>query len=221
MTTAASICERSVIGHSMRGKPIECLAFGDGPDVVMFIGAIHGNERAGTFLLQSFCEFLEKNPGEINGKRIIVLPIANPDGYDDFRRYNKRGVDLNRNFPANNRNNGFRLGRRALSEPESQALFDLVNREKPTRIVSLHQPVNCIDYDGPGQAMAEAMAAVCDLPVRKLGARPGSMGSYIEQEHGIIFVTPEFSGNAHCRGPEQLWKDYGEMILVALRWNQK
>ena len=38
-------------GASVEGRPIECLLLGEGSEVVLFVGAIHGNERAGAPLL--------------------------------------------------------------------------------------------------------------------------------------------------------------------------
>ena len=84
------------------------------------------------------------------------------------------------------------------------------------RIVSIHQPLNCIDYDGPGQALAARMADSCRLSVRKLGARPGSLGSFTGEEKGIPTVTMELPREASQLSEEALWSRYGPAMLAAV-----
>ena len=88
-------------------------------------------------------------------------------------------------------------GETPLSEPEARVLMKLLRHYFPTRVVSIHQPLNCIDYDGPAKKLAEAMAAACPLPVNKLGSRPGSLGSLVGvtlQKPIITFEMPKDAG---------------------------
>lgn len=203
-------------GRSVEGRPLECYELGDGPEVVLLMASIHGNEPAGTPLLQELYAYLPAHPEILKGRRIILLPIANPDGYAGARRHNAHGVDLNRNFPAENWSGRQQHGASALSEPESRALRDLLENVKPGRIVSIHQPLVCIDYDGPAEALARAMSATCDLPVKKLGGRPGSLGSYAGDKLGIPIITVEFDAGASRLGGAALWDRYGKMLLTAI-----
>ncbi|MFT4844361.1 MAG: protein MpaA [Planctomycetota bacterium] len=162
-----------------------------GDEVVLVLASIHGSEPAGTPLLERLFEHLTAHPELLNGRTLIAVPVVNPDGYAKRRRLNSNGVDLNRNFPAKNREERRRHGAKGLSEPESRALAELLDRHQPARIVSIHQPVACVDWDGPARAVAAAMADACPLPLRRLGSMPGSLGSYAGVDLGIPIVTFE------------------------------
>jgi carboxypeptidase T len=91
----------------------------------------------------------------VDSTELWVVPVVNPDGYqyswgsDRYWRKNRRdrhGVDLNRNFGVawggsgaskNKRNETYR-GEYAFSEPETQAIRDLVKREKIAAHVDFH-----------------------------------------------------------------------------------
>lgn len=208
-----------VIGQSVDGRPIVAYTLGEGDRTILYLATIHGNESAGTPLVNRLITELQNDPEKHSGWRVVVVPVANPDGLASADRHNRHNVDLNRNFPAENRQERARFGDGALSEPESKALHDLILREEPERIVSLHQPLACVDYDGPGaQSIAERMAAACDLPAEKLGARPGSLGAWAGETRGIATITlelPREAGDA-TTSHETLWDRYGEALLVAL-----
>lgn len=212
--------EKFVAGKSVGGRPIHCEVFGDGPDVLMIIATIHGNEAAGTPLVTAFEEWLAANPEELEGRRVVIIPVANPDGFAADERFNSRGVDLNRNFPAGNWQQAEvkMHGDTPLSEPESRVLMQLVCRYFPDRIVSIHQPVNCVDYDGPAKELAEVMAAACPLPVKQLGGRPGSLGSFVGVTLGKPIITWELPEDAGMDSKE-LWDVYGEALIAALRYS--
>ena len=205
-----------VLGRSLQGRPIRAQVLGEGRDTTMFIATIHGNEPAGTPLMRRLTEHLSGRPDLLEGRRVVVIAVANPDGMAANTRGNIRGVDLNRNFEARNRVNNGTNGLRALSEPESQALQAAIREFDPDRIIALHQPLNCIDYDGPAKALAKRMASQCTLPVKKLGARPGSLGSYTGEELGIPTITVEMPGGATKLSETALWERYGEAMVAAI-----
>lgn len=190
---AAENTAPAVAGYSVEGRPLEYWTFGQGSRVLFFMASIHGTEGAGTPLLEKLIEWLRANPGALEGKQVIVMPVANPDGLQSGRRYNARGVDLNRNFPSQNRRDTSRFGTEAAPEPETVALVALLERYRPAVTVSIHQPLECIDYDGPTEAaaLAERMAAACGLPVRKLGARQGSLGAWLGEDQQRAVLTME------------------------------
>jgi protein MpaA len=213
--------DRFFAGKSVGGKPILCEVYGKGPDVMIVIATIHGNEAAGTPLVAAFGKWLAAHPEELEGRRVVIVPIANPDGMAANERFNARGVDLNRNFPAGNWQQAEvkMHGDTPLSEPESRVLMQLVCRYFPDRIISIHQPINCIDYDGPAQELAEAMADVCPLPVKKLGGRPGSLGSFVGVTLGKPIITWELPKDAGMDS-KKLWDVYGQALIAALRFQQ-
>jgi len=217
-SVAAMLGQHHIIGSSVRNSPIMTQVFGQGPDVVLIMATIHGNEPAGTPLVRRLAKNLNNNLQLLNGRTIILLPLANPDGYAANTRQNARGVDLNRNFAAANRLNSPATGNYALSEPESRVIKQLITQYTPNRIVSIHQPLACIDYDGPARAIADRMAQYCDLPVRKLGARPGSLGSYAGLTLGIPIVTFEMRHSDSRLSPQSLWRKYGKALLAAITY---
>jgi len=209
----------ATVGKSVEGRPIQYEVYGDGPDVLMVIATIHGDEAAGTPLVAAFGEWLTAHPQELVGRQVVIVPVANPDGMAANTRFNVRGVDLNRNFPAGNwKEEGVNLhGNAPLSESESRALMQLVCHYFPNRVISIHQNLTCIDFDGPGKELAEAMAAACPLPVNKLGARPGSFGSFVGETLGKPIITMELPEKAGM-DPKELWDLYGNALIAALRF---
>jgi hypothetical protein len=66
-------------------------------------GTHHGNEgmsaEASFLFLQDVLERSTANPSYLEGKRLVVTPSVNPDGYFIDCRNNWNSVDLNRNYP--------------------------------------------------------------------------------------------------------------------------
>lgn len=189
---------------------------GDGPRTVWFLATIHGDEAAGTPLLERFASELVAAPERLEGTRVVLVPRVNPDGLAADRRFNARGVDLNRNFPAENHRDARRYGDEPLSEPESRALMELLELIPPDGVVSLHQPASCVDFDGPAEDLAQAMSAACGLPVQRLGSRPGSLGSFLGVDRGIPTITLELPRDAARNGAAELWGTYGDALYAAL-----
>jgi hypothetical protein len=101
-------------------------------------GGHHGNEilsmEAAYYFLEDVLQVAENDTSVLEGKRLVVTPIVNPDGRVRDQRQNTNGVDLNRNYP-------FHWGRYGTgdvpgdptyngpapaSEPETQANIDLM-----------------------------------------------------------------------------------------------
>lgn len=216
------LSERFEIGRSIEGRTIACQRFGHGQQGILFISSIHGSEGAGTPLAHALAKQLKASPKLAQEAPVLIVANANPDGLATKGRLNKNGVDLNRNFPADNRRNRKRYGNQALSEPESQALFDLIEQEQPAVIISIHQPVACVDYDGPPitEELATRMAKACRLPVKKLGSRPGSLGAYFGETLGRPIITFELPPLAP-HDPIKLWARYGDAMLEAIAFTNE
>jgi len=225
---------RVPLGNSVEARPIECVIVGNGWDVTFMLAAIHGDEPAGTALLRDLLTYLLQQPELMQGRRVILLPIANPDGIAEQTRLNANGVDLNRNFPGDNRQNNAENGLSALSEPEAVAIEKVITKYAPERIVSIHQftetgpqalseryPKGCIDYDGPAKDLARQMAKHCDLPVERLGARAGSLGSYCGLTLEVPVITFELPAHAHLLDSYSLWEKYGAALVAAVIYPEK
>lgn len=209
------IDECRIVGHSVEGRPIEVRVLGDGLDTILLLAAIHGNEPAGIPLLNRLGNHLAKRPQLLCGRRVVLIPVMNPDGLAAGTRFNARGVDLNRNFPAANRVNSQRSAT-AMSEPESQALGSLIDVYQPNRVVAIHQPLSCVDYDGPAQELAQVMAKLSPLPLKRLGSRPGSLGSFVGVDRNIPIITLELPREASKLEKRTLWRQYKKALLKAV-----
>ena len=230
---SASLNTQLFAGTSIKDREIKYMVLGDGWDVTFILASIHGNEPAGTKVVFELADYLQKKPALLEGRKVVLLPVANPDGIAKNRRHNARGVDLNRNFPAANRRNNKRFGRSALSEPEARIIHQLISKYDPDRIISIHQLINnkpgslseqtpfgCIDHDGPATAIAETMAQYSGLPIRKLGARPGSLGSYAGLNLSIPIITLELPRDSTGRDSRSLWNLYGKAMVAVVTYPQ-
>lgn len=207
-----------LMGRSVKGRAIMVQVLGQGSDTTFIMGTIHGDESAGMTLIEQLSEHLRQNPTLLAGRRVVLLPVANPDGMAAGTRENIHGIDLNRNFAAANRVDNATNGHSALTEPESQALQKIIREYSPSRIVSIHQPLTCIDFDGPAGTLATRMAQYCDLPIKKLGAKPGSLGSFTGEELKIPTITLELPEAAKSMSAAALWDQYGRSLLAAITY---
>lgn len=171
--------------------------YGDQGPVLFLLSAIHGNERLAVSHGERVRWLLQGGLAERLGMRIFFIQAGNPDGIFDATRANGRGVDLNRNFPAENFDPSAGGGEAPLSESESRLLVKALDWTEPVGVISVHCCVPVLDYDGPGEelatVMANAMAPLVDFPVFRLGSRPGSMGSYVGLTLALPIITFEFA----------------------------
>lgn len=117
------------LGHSLEGQPLLGLRVGESNPIWRIIGGHHGDETiAPRIVVEVARKLLEKSPpfDEVTPRgSIIFVPLLNPDGLNDGSRYNRRGVDLNRNYSWHWEAKEFRPGAHAFSEPETQAIQSL------------------------------------------------------------------------------------------------
>ncbi|NLK42418.1 MAG: murein peptide amidase A [Planctomycetes bacterium] len=205
-------------GYSVHKRPIDIYIAGSGSETILILSTIHGNEQAGVALSRKLMDRLRQRQELLEKYRLLIIPVANPDGVAQNSRYNANGIDLNRNFPAANRQNSETFGHFPLSEPETRVLYNLINDYRPVRIISIHQPLKCIDYDGPAEPLARRMVMYCDLPVKKLGAQPGSFGAYVGQTLAIPIITMELERADDRLTADQLWQRYGLALMAAITY---
>ncbi|QCR36040.1 murein tripeptide amidase MpaA [Nissabacter sp. SGAir0207] len=182
---------RSVLGAPLLYFPASHLT----PETGLILAGTHGDEGAAVVALS--CALRALLPGQ---QRHHVILAANPDGCQLGLRANANGVDLNRNFASDNWRSGdthyrwnsyaperdVRLssGDAPGSEPETQALCALIAQLSPRWVVSLHEPLACVE-DPDSTALAGWLVQAFDLPlVASVGyATPGSFGSWcVERE---------------------------------------
>jgi protein MpaA len=196
--TANSALIKKQIFHSVRGQAIEAYEFGTGEHCTLIIGGVHGDEPEGVVLAQALLKYLQSlSMPDFRGK-VVLIPVANPDGYKAHTRRNARKIDINRNFPTNNyreRRLGQRYnpGKKPASEPETQAILKVAGEYRPDLIITFHADLKCVNYDGPGAEVAARMGAANEMPVKAdLGYEtPGSLGTYFGRERHIPVITLE------------------------------
>jgi protein MpaA len=202
---------REEIGRSVEGRPLTCSRFGTaGRDgALLVVGGVHGDEPASVDAVMDLAHALEA--GVAAEMAVLVLPALNPDGLARGTKNSAHDVDLNRNFPAANFSPahaaGYFPGAAPLSEPETRALAELVDREAVAAVVAVHAPFACVNYDGPAAAWAAAVAAACGWPARAdIGyPTPGSLGSWLGVDRGLPVLTLELPGGPYAafRQPAQ------------------
>ncbi|UCG15104.1 MAG: DUF2817 domain-containing protein [Phycisphaerales bacterium] len=216
--------ERTLLGYSVQGRPIDAYSYGWGADPVLVFGGFHGNEKASVHVAEKLIALLQGNSALPAGRSVVIVPNVNPDGYERNSRQNARGVDLNRNFPAANwkasePGNSSHGGSAPLSEPEAQIVLDLVGELKPSLIISIHsisRNRQCNNFDGPGRAVARRMATRNGYPVKaSIGyATPGSFGTWAGKELQIPTVTLELPRPADAN---QCWADNRGALMAAFQ----
>ena len=65
---------------------------------VFLSGGIHGNEPAGTETLARFIESLARDPALYSNISFEIVPLTNPWGWAHDKRYNRDGIDINRDL---------------------------------------------------------------------------------------------------------------------------
>lgn len=209
---------REVIGESVQGRRIELAEVGRGHEVVLVMGAFHGDEWQSARVAERLRDYLVATGQVPRYRKVVIVPAVNPDGLHARRRTNARGVDLNRNFPAANWRVSKANGPSPSSEPETRVVMQLLERYRPCIIISIHtmrRGRHCVNYDGPAEHLADAMSRECGYPVRAdIGyPTPGSFGTYAGKERLIPTITLELPRAATA---EQCWRDCRGALLAAV-----
>jgi protein MpaA len=208
-----------VLGRSIEGVDLVMHCFGDGSRPVLVLGGIHGNEPESVALTEALLELLRRGPGVARGRSVAVFPRVNPDGLARRSRYNVKGIDLNRNFPATNWKPSKRRGRQPANQPESRAVMKAVRMLSPRCVISIHSISGahrkCNNYDGPARGLAERMARHNGYPVTDdMGyPTPGSFGSWCGIDGGIPTITLELPRGIDS---ESAWRENRAALIEAV-----
>ncbi|MCA9365863.1 hypothetical protein KC723_03125 [Candidatus Kaiserbacteria bacterium] len=161
----------STIGVSVEGRNIEMYSFGDGEESILFVGGIHGGYEWNSIVLayDMIDQFSSDESLVPEGITVRIIPNLNPDGLaivtnktgrifeSDIPdpsnrvaagRFNANNVDLNRNFackwaPESTwRGEVVSAGTQAFSEPEAQALKNVVENISPKAVIFWHSQAN-------------------------------------------------------------------------------
>lgn len=224
---------------SVEGRPLVYTEFGtpNSANTTLVMTMVHGDEITPLYVGLKLVGWLKANMGKLQDARIVIVPLVNPDSFLRAKRtrVNARGVDVNRNFPTSDwRSRALQAWRKKFksaprrfpgkepgSEPETVFQQELISRFAPSKILSIHAPLNFMDYDGPTPLSLDKFPKDYVHECLKLRQRlkavsggffPGSLGNYAGRELGIPTLTLELP----TADPAQAQK-YFERFLTGVR----
>ncbi len=231
-------------GHSVQGRPLVYAEFGDpnSKNTTLIFSMAHGDEITPLFLGIQLAHWMKENAKRFPKTHVIIAPLVNPDSYlrKPRTRVNAHGVDVNRNFLTRDwdttairawktkfRSDPRRFpGEKPRSEPETYFQEDLIKKFQPQKLLSVHAPLNFIDYDGPTPLslarFSKEYVHECLMLRKKLkaissGYFPGSLGNYAGHELGIPTLTLELP-SADPKKAEAYWKRFSTGIRTMIEF---
>ncbi len=192
------------VGESVGGRPIVAVNRRGSlaaHRTVVAVGVIHGDERHGRLVTDRLMTV--PLPADLD---LWIVPTVNPDGEARGERKNGRGVDLNRNWPANwETGTYFSSGRydsgpSPASEPETRAMMEFLGSVEPDVTIWYHSPWNRVDCDElrVGPTCADYAGAVGARSA--FSPRPGTATDWVMTSGlGVSFVY-EFARSAPPTG---------------------
>lgn len=231
-----------VHSKSVQGRPLIYASFGDekSKNVTLVFSMVHGDEITPLYLGFELAKWAKENMSKYAGTRLVIAPLVNPDGFFNYpkTRVNANGVDCNRNLRTKDwerdalkawkgkfRSDPRRFpGNSPDSEPETVFQKQLIEMVKPKKIISIHSPLNVIDYDGPDQLKLsrfsqEYVSKCVDLrnkiKAKSSGFFPGSLGNYAGQELGLPTITLELP-TAQYQYAKKYWDLFKKGIVTVI-----
>ncbi len=231
-------------GNSVQGRPLVYAEFGDhnAENTTLIFSTVHGDEITPFYLAVQLAHWVKERQGQLVKTRVVVAPLVNPDGFlsTPRTRMNAHGVDVNRNFPTRDwkvkalaswkvryKKDPRRFpGNEPSSEPETLFQEELIRRVRPQKILSIHSPLNFLDYDGPSALLLSRFpndyTQECDRLRRRLNATssgyfPGSLGNYAGRELGIPTLTLELP-SADPKKAQGYWKKFSQGIRTMIQF---
>jgi protein MpaA len=205
---AQQLAPRQVqLGVSREGRALNGYWLGTGPQPVIVVGGIHGRpERNASELVWNLLEYFTTETGALpRTQSLLFVPEANPDGMADGTRELSDGIDPNRNFPTADwaqgtygpgkwlRDGG---GDWPLSEPETVALAQMIERLHPIAVFSYHSAAGIAMGGATSEAdgMLAAYAEASGYPAQQFMAYPvtGDFAQWCD-EIGIPTVEVELT----------------------------
>lgn len=195
----------SIIGYSVKGRPITAYYYGSGSTTILFTGGIHGSEPSGEYIMQDWANYLDSNAYKIPaGRQVVIVPAVNPDGLAALARYNAHNVNIDRNFATTNWQTDIDTssgivegggGATPMSEPETRALASVTTRLRPRLEVSFHSSGRLVGANEYGDSIAIGnLYASCVGYTSMIGHAEETMGYSMTGEYedwaGEQYGTP-------------------------------
>lgn len=231
-------------GRSVQQRPLVYAEFGNpkAENTTLIFSSVHGDEVTPIYLGFQIVNWLRDHAEVMKKSRVIIAPLVNPDGFFSRppTRVNARGVDVNRNFMTHDwkakaivawkskyRSDPRRFpGSTPSSEPETIFQQELIKKYAPQKILTVHSPLNHMDYDGPSaialakfprEYVKECVKLRQKLKAVSAGFYPGSLGNYAGQELGIPTITLELP-TANPAKAEAYWQKFQEGIRTMIEF---
>lgn len=228
-TERPDLFDHEVIGTSHEGRDLHAVtvsAPGDASDRarVLFDGAHHGDEVIASEVLVRYLQTIRDTYDTndtiqdlLDDVVIDVVPMVNPDGiahvpncsyYADCRK-NAEGVDLNRNYAdhwgetgsSGDPGSATYRGPSPLSEPESQAIADLMDERPYAAYASLHSGAEMVLWPLGWTTDRPAEHGLYDTMGQELSDLTGAPHGQVS--HILYSVSGDSMDHAH--GSAQAW----------------
>lgn len=185
------------------------------------IAGVHGDEVEGVYVLKQLYDWLLQH--EELKFPIIVIPNLNPDGHRANTRGNSHGVDLNRNLPTTSwqgeyKEKKYYPGPGPASEPENLFLLRLMEKYRPSFILSFHSWKPLINYNGDSMKVAQFLSARNGYPIAgDIGyPTPGSLGDFGPEKYHAPVITFECP-TLQNKSLKEIWEENERALKELLR----
>jgi protein MpaA len=195
------------VGTSREHRPLIDFTLAGGRQIALIVGGIHAGTEANTVaLVQGMLTEVQADPAFLPPElSATFLPAVNPDGLARGTREVASGVDPNRNWPTDDWTIDTYAagpvivpgggGPFPMSEPETRALADLVDRVRPSLIVSYHSAAGLVT-GGPAARALGLESTYADAAGYAAGnwtSYPvtGDFAQWAEQKQGVPTVEVE------------------------------
>ena len=184
-----------------------------GAPVVLYAGCHHARELVTSEMILQHARLLIEQDGQdpeitawVKTRDIWLVPMVNPDGHilaeqGDSHRKNTNsatggtrnvGVDLNRNYDASwgtagdsgNKESDVFRGASPFSEPETQAMRDLMLRIRPVFLMTYHSFSNAVMW-----SWDKTMAPPPDKRLQLVGEQLGKLSGYDAYQGSKMYVN--------------------------------
>lgn len=187
-----------LVGKSVKGREIWAKRKGNpqASKILLAIGMIHGNEKAGRRVVDAVRKVDVPADGDV---QIWTIRTMNPDGTASTKRRNARNVDLNRNFPTGWSRKTAGAGTGPASEPETQSLVQFMALLRPDAALVYHQDWNMVlgtcNWKTRPYALRYASLTGLKRESCKRASYTGTMGSWYNSTFPGYLLTVELPGS--------------------------
>ncbi|MGV3509893.1 MAG: M14 family zinc carboxypeptidase [Sphingobacteriaceae bacterium] len=228
------------IGQSFNSKSVNLIKIGKGEIPILLWSQMHGDEPTGTMALFDLLNFLSANDEHnafreqiLNSCTLYMVPMLNPDGAEVYERRNAQGIDINRDFIAQ-------------QTSEAKILIEICDEVKPEFGFNLHDQSSLWTVSGSKHPAAISLLAppvddAKSIPACRLKAIqiitainkelqkqiPGQVGRWLDeyepravgecfQEKGIATILVEAGGYVNDLDKQFVRKLNFDVLVCAL-----